>query len=193
MRIPKPNDLRPDRQARVMIELELASLWATCQRGKVASAIITMEWQVIISARNGTPRNQPHCAELTNPVSRCQFCIHSETNLINRAARRGIATEGLQIATLKRPCLGCANNIVEAGIAAVYYREDYDTDGQRNYVFNMFEKQNIFCRQLEMTLHEKEFSYMAGIWYDGWPEYKDQGNRIHYMDTGQLRSGTPDI
>lgn len=162
------SDERPDKLSRVMIECELASAWATCQRGRVGSLLVTQEFQVLLSARNGTPSNQLHCNELTSPDERCQFCIHSETNIINRAARRGISTAGLYIVTLKRPCLGCSNNIVEAGIRQIYYREDYDTDQQKGYVFAMLAKAGVDLIQVHVSEQEKEFSKFLEEWRTNW-------------------------
>lgn len=161
-------DYRPDKVRRVMIELELMAEWSTCQRRRVASALVTDDFQVLIPARNGTPRNQPHCASLTSPDKRCEFCIHAEKNCINRAARLGIRTAGLHLVTLTRPCLGCSNDIVEADIASIYYRHDYDTDGQRDYVFDMFAKKGIHVERLAMQQQEQDFSTLLNAWRKTW-------------------------
>lgn len=164
-------DERPSKLARVFMAVELESQWATCQRGRVGSAIVTHEFQILLLARNGTPRNQPHCRTLTNPNERCQFCIHSETNLVNRAARSGLSIEGLTLVTLKRPCLGCSNNIVEANIGALYYREDYDTDEQKEYVLDMFAKKGIFVAKVPMSVQEHSFSILLESWRETWTSH----------------------
>src|SRR6478752_7887771 len=130
-------DNRPSKNARIMIELDLVSEWVTCQRGRVASALVNIDGVILVPARNGTPFGQKTCKELGAPLDeRCLYCIHSEKNVINHAARQGVATNGQNLFTLKRPCIGCANAIVQAGIVAVYYRWEYDSDQHKDYVMN---------------------------------------------------------
>lgn len=162
-------DNRPKSQSRIMIELDLIRQWSTCQRGRVASALVNRDSVILVPARNGTPYGQPTCRELgADPRERCQYCIHSEKNVINHAARLGVQTQGHDIFTLKRPCIGCANDIVQANISGVYYREDYDTDNQRDYVMGMFKERGIFVRQLEPTTEELSFSKMLEDWRATW-------------------------
>jgi dCMP deaminase len=162
-------DWRPDARYRIMFELELNAQWSTCQRGRVASALVDRNGIVVVPARNGTPHEQPTCRDLgANMLERCVFCVHSENNVINIAAKLGIRTDGKDLYSLKRPCLGCANNIVQAGIAAVFYSEDYDTDGQRDYVLSMFENQGMTVIKLEPTEQQVEFSLMLRKWRGLW-------------------------
>lgn len=159
---------RPNKIERVFIELEIAALWSTCQRRRVGSALITFEWQVLITARNGTPVGQKHCQELATPDERCVYCIHSETNIINRAARMGLATQNKRMATLSRPCLGCSNNILEAGIGEIIYRDDYDTDGQKEYVMSMFRNAGIQVSKFEETPVVTAFREAIKTWEETW-------------------------
>src|SRR5690349_10209994 len=126
--------MRPNADARIFMELELKAQWSTCQRGRTAAAIVDSNKVIRVPAYNGTPRNQVECRELATPDERCQFCVHAERNAINHAAIAGMATDFMNIYTLKRPCLACSNDIIQAGIVGVFYREEYDTDGQKDYV-----------------------------------------------------------
>lgn len=162
------SDERPDRLARIMIELEVEAAWSTCQRLGVASALVTTDGQILVMARNGTPRGQQHCKSLASPDERCIFCIHAERNVINRAARMGIPTRGQHLFTLVRPCVGCANDIVEADIVGVYYRQPYLSDGKFEYVANMLEDRRIAFYQLEMSEQEKTFSAVLAEWRKTW-------------------------
>lgn len=157
--------IRPCSYSRIMMELELKAYWSTCQRLWVASALVDNDMMVRIPAYNGTPRHQPSCRELTTPDVRCAFCVHSEKNTINHAAKAGVATQGLSLFTLRRPCLGCSNDIVQAGISAVFYRWDYESDSQRDYVLEMYTTNSIFFRQLEMTPLEVAFHEMMLKFY----------------------------
>src|SRR5688572_262120 len=123
------SDLRPNKFARVMIELEVMAQWVTCQRGRVGSALVDIDGIILVPARNGTAIGMKTCRELgANASSRCEYCRHSERNVINFAARNGIATKNHSIVTLRRPCTDCAQDIVQAGISSVYYRWPYNTD-----------------------------------------------------------------
>lgn len=164
------NDERPNKDARVMMELELMAQWATCQRGRVASALVNMDRAILVPARNGAPYGMPACRFTEDVQVRCQKCVHSEKNVINHAARFGVRTEGKDLFSLKRPCLSCANDIIQAGIAAVYYREDYHSDGQETYVLNMLRENQIFVIKLDMTPQEISFSKMLAEWRKTWTQ-----------------------
>lgn len=161
----KWDDARPSSDERIMIELELNSLWSTCQRGRVASALVDNYGVVRVPARNGTPMNQPPCKVLgADPNERCIYCVHSERNVINMAAATGVSTKHQNLYTLKRPCISCANDIVQAQIDTVFYRWDYDTDGMKDYVLDMFRTNAVGLCQLEMTSLEISFHKMIEDW-----------------------------
>lgn len=159
---------RPNKIERIALTVMLEAAFSTCQRGQVGAAIFDETGQILVLARNGTPRGQPHCPELTTPDVRCQFCIHAEKNAINRAARIGLKTEGKTIFSLMRPCIGCANDIVEAGFKKVYYIHDYDTDGQRDYVLEMFVRQRISFKHILETEVLYTFSDLVKNWRRTW-------------------------
>lgn len=162
-------DTRPDYQARVFIELEVMAQWATCQRGRVASALVDQRGVILVPARNGTPIGRPTCKELgADPNVRCPYCRHSEKNVINFAARFGVRTEGQYLYTLKRPCIDCASDIIQAGISFVYYREDYDSDGKRDYVIDMLTSSYVGIFQMRTTKQERSFSKMLAEWRQTW-------------------------
>lgn len=165
------NDPRPDKLRRVMIELETMSQWVTCQRGRVGSALVDSDRVILVPARNGTPHNMPSCKEMgADPTVKCTRCIHSEKNVINLAAKNGVRTEGKDLVTLCRPCVDCAGDIVQAGIAAVYYRWDYFTDeplGGLDYVKSMF-AERVLLFQLKMTPQEESFHKMIEEWRKTW-------------------------
>lgn len=165
-------DNRPNKLARVMIELELMSQWVTCQRGRVGSALIDYDGVILVPARNGTAIKMPTCRELgANPNVKCEYCRHSEKNVINFAARNGVATKGHTLATLRRPCTDCAQDIVQAGISVVYYRWPYDTDnhlGGIEFVKRLFQDNGIHFEQLAMMPQEESFHSMITEWRNTW-------------------------
>lgn len=164
-------DPRPSKLVRVIIELEVVAQWSTCQRGRVGSALVNIDGVILVPARNGTPYGMPDCSTYQSSDSKCMFCVHSERNVINHAARLGVQTQGHQLITLRRPCIDCANDIVQAGIGAVYYREPYYTDENMDglvYVKNLFSNASIHFEQLATTRQEEMFSNMLREWRSTW-------------------------
>ena len=52
--------------------------------------------------------------------------IHAEENVIAKAAKYGgVGTKGSTMFITHSPCVKCARGMIQAGIAAVYYSEDY--------------------------------------------------------------------
>lgn len=144
---------------------ELDSVWSTCIRKKVGSIVIDGDGIILATGRNGAPIGMPHCYEINkNPGERCKYCIHSERNTINHAAKRGTSLANSTIITLYRPCEGCAKDIIQAGIIAVYYRWDYDSDDNKQYVFDLFKRATVYYEQLDFTSQEQEFSEWLEIW-----------------------------
>lgn len=169
-------DKRPNKLARVFVELEVMAQWVTCQRGRVGSALIDMEGTILVPARNGTAIRMPTCRELgADPTVRCPYCIHSEKNVINFAAKNGIATRGHDLVTLCRPCINCAQDIIQAGIAAVHYRWSYETDnalGGVQLVNRMFEEASVLFFQHKMSREEETFNKMINEWRTSWIDSK---------------------
>lgn len=161
-------NIRPNKLERVFCELYLAKCFSTCQRLQVASALTDDDFTILLTSRNGTPFGQPHCAELTTPDQRCIYCIHSEKNLINLAARYGISLRGKTIVALYRPCLGCANDLVQTRIDRLYYQFDYDSDEHKNYVIDMFQGCGIFIKQIPQTNQMKDLALVLGVWAGTW-------------------------
>jgi dCMP deaminase len=155
---------RPDNQTRIMTQLDLLRVYVTCTRLRVASALVSPAGLPVITSVNGAPMGIQHCNDRPAAEGRCVVCIHSEKNAINKAARYGISTFDFSLWTTHRPCVSCANDIVQVGIEAVYYRWDYDTDGQKDYVIDLFERSLIAVIQLEYTEEEKAFNDKLNEW-----------------------------
>lgn len=157
-----------------MMTAELESVWATCMRKRVGTIFTDPSGAILSTGRNGSPSKRPHCNKINNTIDwRCPFCIHSEKNGINHAARRGISLKGSFVYTLYRPCISCANDLAAVQIGSLYYRWDYDSDSSdtelhpdmkrlygsaRNYVRLTLEECGVYVEQLTMSEAEHEFS-----------------------------------
>ncbi len=108
---------------------------ANCQ-GRRVGAIIVKDQRIISTGYNGTPAGMPNC--LDGGCVRCAqkvktpgtgydvcICVHAEQNALLAAARFGIAIEGASVYSTLRPCFDCTKQMLQAGIASVYYLHDW--------------------------------------------------------------------
>lgn len=161
-------DNRPKRLARMMMAAELESMWSTCQRLAVGTVVFDNYGIIRLTSYNGAPSRVKHCNEMPALDGRCPICVHSETNCNNHAASCGLDVRGMNMATLYRPCVSCANNIVQARYGALYYRYDYDTDGMQDYVLDLLKNNLAHVEKLSITKQEKDFSIMLKEWKTIW-------------------------
>jgi dCMP deaminase len=135
-----------DRPSRDFILMETAKLWAqrsTCSRLHVG-AVIARDSRILTTGYNGAPSGMPHCDHTcTCPSSTfgnkkhskgcpagkpCLLSVHAEANTIAFAARYGLSLDGAFLYTTHTPCRPCCMLIVNAGIAAVVWEQDYLRD-----------------------------------------------------------------
>lgn len=69
----------------------------------------------------------PNCGGL-GEVGGCKRTTHAEANALIQCARMGASPEGGTIYVTHRPCVACAGLIITAGIQAVWYAGNYNTD-----------------------------------------------------------------
>lgn len=100
---------------------------STCNTRRVG-ALLAKDNRIISTGYNGPPRGAPHCDEVgcnKDKNGACIRTVHAEANVIAFAARYGISSEGTTLYTTVAPCFTCAKLIINAGIIAVYYIEEY--------------------------------------------------------------------
>lgn len=109
------------------------SQWGTCRRLMTGAVAVTSDFQVLASGYNGSPRGLEHCrgrAEAyTDPNRHCLTCLHAEANCILQAARTGVSLRRATVFVTHRPCIRCATQLVQLGVAGIFYHHDYDSDG----------------------------------------------------------------
>ena len=110
-------------QSRVM------AMRSTCQRLAVG-CVIVRDKRMIASGYNGSIHGDEHCTDVGCKVvdGHCVRAIHAEQNAILQCARFGIPVEGADLYVTHLPCLQCTKNLIQAGIATVYYEESYRPD-----------------------------------------------------------------
>jgi dCMP deaminase len=111
---------RPTRHDTAMEWAVAAAKRSTCNRLNVG-CVIAEDGRPLATGYNGPPKGRPHCRHKPTQTDPCIAAIHAERNAIIWAARKGVAIEGADMYVTHMPCLSCAGDIIQAGIATVRY------------------------------------------------------------------------
>lgn len=99
----------------------------TCERKRVG-AVIAVEGRPLSWGYNGSPPGCAHCQGSLCPRTSdggCLISTHAEVNALGWAARYGIRVHGADLFVTVSPCYSCAKQLITAGIARVWYDEEY--------------------------------------------------------------------
>lgn len=131
-------------QSRVM------AMRSTCPRLSVG-CVVVRDKRIIASGYNGSIHGDEHCVDVGCKVvdGHCVRVIHAEQNALLQCARFGIPVEGADVYVTHLPCLQCTKSLIQAGIATVYYEEDYRPDP---YAAHLFEVANIPMIRVQSNL-----------------------------------------
>jgi len=103
-------------------------------------AVIVKDDCVISYGYNGTPAGWDNNCEDEIPVSPCEELentytlktrpevLHAEMNALMKLAKTNGSGNNASLFVTHAPCLECAKGIYQAGIAEVYYGEDYRSE-----------------------------------------------------------------
>jgi len=150
---------RPERHEHFLNRAKVVAEMSTCLRRKVGAIIVSRDGVELSSGYSGAPRGSEHCAEVGKCLrtelkipsgQNYELCrsVHAEQNAIINAARTGVSIVGgeMYISSEKMkgaygnddekdkiygPCIICKKEIINAGLTAVYMREE--GVGERKY------------------------------------------------------------
>lgn len=124
-----------------MAQSHLLALRSTCTRLTVGATIVR-DKRIIAGGYNGSITGGEHCIDDGCYVidNHCVRTIHAEMNALLQCAKFGVPTANAEIYVTHFPCLQCCKAIIQAGIKAVYYAEDYKN---HPYAIELFEKANV--------------------------------------------------
>jgi len=110
--------------------LQLCAQRGSCGRLQVG-AILIRDNRVISQGYNGPEKGALACNGTNCDLeTSCTRALHAEENVIANCAKHGIPTKGTTLWVSYNPCPSCARLIVQAGISAVVYLEEFrDTSG----------------------------------------------------------------
>jgi dCMP deaminase len=128
---------RPDAHQYFM-EIAMAVRKRASCLGNRVGALAVLQSRIVSTGYNGTPHGMTNCMD--GGCHRCAnkdgtyqsgagydlcICVHAEQNVLLAAARFGIALENSVIYSTMRPCFGCAKEMLQAKISAVYYLHEW--------------------------------------------------------------------
>lgn len=128
---------RPDSHTYFMEIAMAVRKRANCLGNRVG-AIAVLQSRIVSTGYNGTPHGMTNC--LDGGCHRCSnkdgtyasgaaydvcICVHAEQNVLLAGARFGIGMENATVYTTMQPCFGCAKEMLQAKIAAVYYLHEW--------------------------------------------------------------------
>jgi len=143
---------RPDKHEHFLNRAKVVAERSTCLRRQVGAIIVSKDGVELSSGYSGAPRSMEHCMDVGNCLrtelkipsgQRYELCrgAHAEENAIINAARTGISIvngemyissekmkdaydKGDEQDKIYGPCIICKKMIINAGLAAVYMREE---------------------------------------------------------------------
>ena len=129
-----------------MAQSFLLSSRSTCTRLTVGATIVR-DKRIIAGGYNGSIAGGEHCIDEGCYVidHHCVRTIHAEMNAILQCAKFGVPTNSAEIYVTHFPCLQCCKAIIQAGIKAVYYAEDYKN---HPYAIELFQKAGVHVEQV---------------------------------------------
>ena len=131
-----------------MAQSHLLALRSTCTRLTVGATIVR-DKRIIAGGYNGSIAGGTHCIDDGCYVidHHCVRTIHAEMNAILQCAKFGVPTEGAEIYVTHFPCLQCCKSLIQAGIKAVYYAENYKN---HPYAVELFAQAGVKVKQVEV-------------------------------------------
>ena len=102
------------------------TICTTCRGFK---SVVISPTEAEYEKRLGDPfKTCPVCNGSGEGNGHCIRSVHAEMNAIIWAARQGIRLNAGRLYSTVRPCIRCANAIIQAGITAVYFDRPYNGD-----------------------------------------------------------------
>lgn len=109
---------------------------------QVGAALIGPDGVVRLTSFNGIPKGVLDLPERRERPEKYPWVQHAERNLVNFAAKHGIATDGCTVYVTHFPCSQCAGGLIQAGIRKVIVG-----DGKTSMPAREFEVAEIMFRE----------------------------------------------
>lgn len=118
--------VRPSLDVYFMSIAQATAARSTCPRAAVG-CVLVRDKHILSTGHNGSMAGAAHCSDIgcLNLGGGCCRTIHAEVNAIIQAARHGVSTIGATAYCTHSPCRACMGALVNAGIVAIRYLEEY--------------------------------------------------------------------
>ena len=102
--------------------LDIANSVSTWSKdpGTVVGAVLVKDRRIMATGYNGFPEGVLDLKErYDNRELKLAYTVHAEVNALLNAAKNGAQTKGSTLYVTFSPCVGCAANIIQAGVERV--------------------------------------------------------------------------
>lgn len=153
-----------------MAQSHLLALRSTCTRLMVGATIVR-EKRIIAGGYNGSVSGGVHCIDEGCYIidGHCVRTVHAEANALLQCAKFGVPTKGAEMYVTHFPCLQCCKQIIQGGIKAVYYAEDYKN---HPYAIELFKNAGVQTKKVELTYlavdtqHQEKEKYINDLLHE---------------------------
>ena len=115
---------KTERYQRMFMKTALLSAEQSFSERSKVGAVLVKDNRIVVNAWNGRVSGACNMCETLDGDTRSDV-IHAESNALSFAARNGICTDGCDLYVTLSPCPTCALLLIQSGIKAVYYIEEY--------------------------------------------------------------------
>lgn len=107
---------------------------STCTRLHVG-AVFIRDNRILATGYNGSLPGRDHCTDVGCQLHNgsCIRTVHAETNAICQAAEHGVSLKDSWLYVTTLPCFSCYKQVLAAGVARVYYKDDYWAADMKQY------------------------------------------------------------
>ena len=127
---------------------------SSCDRAYVGAVMVNNDNRIIATGYNGGVGSKtPQCDDIGHIMrdGHCIATLHAEINCIAYCAREGIPLKDSKIYVTHFPCLNCTKALIQSGIRAIYYLDDYRVD---DYALELLHMNHI--ETIKLNLSDKE-------------------------------------
>ena len=127
---------------------------SSCDRAYVGAVMVNNDNRIIATGYNGSVGSKtPQCDDIGHIMrdGHCIATLHAEINCIAYCAREGIPLKDSKIYVTHFPCLNCTKALIQSGIRAIYYLDDYRVD---DYALELLHMNHI--ETIKLSLSDKD-------------------------------------
>jgi dCMP deaminase len=122
----KSSNIRPSWDQYFMMVAYMISKRSSCKKINVGCVVVDNNKNIITTGYNGHVAGGEHRSIERNGHE--QMTIHSETNAIAIAGKKGASVYGATAYVTHYPCINCAKILIASGIKKIIYDCEYKPD-----------------------------------------------------------------